>query len=189
MLQVSFIKLIKIWQKDNFQPRTQNALQLSLISAWSCFYPTVSWWDNEVQLQVAALLAVSAGLLRPARHSVGQEVADGAGHCRDLCQHWHWWHLLVYISSVISALTHFPGKIKEVFLFDSDTTVGFGFREAGTRKGFILTNSSRKIVIKCFKRRIAERWVRTIKASLGEGPGRELASQDKRWVILMKNEA
>ena len=38
-----------------------------------------------------------------------------------------------------------------MFLFDSDTTVGFGFREAGSRKGFILTNSSRKIVIKCFK--------------------------------------
>ena len=85
----------------------------------------------------------------------------------------------VHIISNISS-DSFAGKIKEVFLFDSDTTVGFGFREAGTRKGFILTNSSRKIVIKCFKRRIAERWVRTIKASLGEGPGRELASQDKR---------
>ena len=80
----------------------------------------------------------------------------------------------------VSSSDSFPGKIKEVFLFDSDTTVGFGFREAGSRKGFILTNSSRKIVIKCFKRRIAERWVRTIKAGLGDGPGRELASEDKR---------
>ena len=43
------------------------------------------------------------------------------------------------------------GKIKEVFLYDSDTTVGLGFKEAGTRKGFKLTNSSRTLVIKCFK--------------------------------------
>ena len=45
----------------------------------------------------------------------------------------------------------FLGKIKEVFLFDGDTSVGLGFREAGTRKGFILTNSSRTLVIKCFR--------------------------------------
>ena len=43
------------------------------------------------------------------------------------------------------------GKIKEVFLYDGDTSVGLGFSEAGTRKGFKLVNSSRTLVIKCFK--------------------------------------
>ena len=45
----------------------------------------------------------------------------------------------------------FSGRIKEVFLFDSDTTVGLGFKEAGSRKGFKLTNCSRTLVIKCFR--------------------------------------
>ena len=45
----------------------------------------------------------------------------------------------------------FQGKIKEVFLYDSETSVGAGFREAGSRKGFKLSNSSRTLVIKCFR--------------------------------------
>ena len=58
------------------------------------------------------------------------------------------------------------GEIKEVFLFDSDTRVGLGFREAGTRKGFSVKNLSRTLVVKSFKRRFAESWVEVIKKNM-----------------------
>ena len=48
----------------------------------------------------------------------------------------------------------FPGQIKEVILFDCDTKVGLGYSESGSKNGFKLTNSSRRIVIKCDKENI-----------------------------------
>ena len=94
MLQASFIKVFFFPHREISDKRTISITQhkvhsTSLLPAWSCFYPNVPWWDNKVQLQVAALLALSARLLRPARHPVGQEVADGARHRRALRQHRH----------------------------------------------------------------------------------------------------
>ena len=74
----------------------------------------------------------------------------------------------------------FTGEIKEVFLFDSDTRVGLGFKEAGTRKGFSVRNLSRTLVVKSLKRRWAESWVEAIKKSMEEGPGREITTKNKR---------
>ena len=48
----------------------------------------------------------------------------------------------------------FPGQIKEVVLFDCDTKVALGYSESGSKNGFKLTNSSRRIVIKCDKENI-----------------------------------
>eukprot|EP00092_Neocalanus_flemingeri_P002528 GFUD01002705.1.p1 GENE.GFUD01002705.1~~GFUD01002705.1.p1 ORF type:complete len:857 (-),score=228.01 GFUD01002705.1:69-2507(-) len=73
------------------------------------------------------------------------------------------------------------GEIKEVFLFDSDTRVGLGFKEAGTRKGFAVRNLSRTLVVKSVKRRWAESWVETIKKNMEEGPGKEITLKNKRF--------
>ena len=79
----------------------------------------------------------------------------------------------------------FAGEIKEVFLFDSDTRVGLGFREAGTRKGFSVKNLSRTLVVKSFKRRWAESWVEAIKKNIENGPGRDITLKNKRLVCLV----
>ena len=48
----------------------------------------------------------------------------------------------------------FSGQVKEVVLFDCDTKVGLGHSESGSRNGFKVTNSSRRIVIRCDKENI-----------------------------------
>ena len=81
-----------------------------------------------------------------------------------------------------SLLCLFTGEIKEVFLFDSDTKVGLGFRGAGTRKGFSLRNLTRILVVNCLERRLAKSWVETIKMNMEEGPGKEITIKNKRLV-------
>ena len=49
---------------------------------------------------------------------------------------------------------HISGLIKDVLLFDSDTKVALGYEVSGSRNGFKLTNSSRRLVIRCDKARI-----------------------------------
>ena len=60
-----------------------------------------------------------------------------------------------------------------------------GFRGAGTRKGFSVSNLSRTLVVKTNKIRFAESWVETIKRNLEEGPGRKLSLKSKRFVMAM----
>ena len=73
------------------------------------------------------------------------------------------------------------GIFREVLLFDGETDIGCGFSQSGTRKGFLVKNMSRKLVLKCKKVRRAQKWVEAIRKTIEEeGPGKELTQRDTR---------